>query len=49
MARANKSAITRRQAIRALEAKRDQLILKKAAAHDELSKTRDLLKRERAK
>lgn len=49
MARANKAAITRRQSIRALEAKRDQLIMKKAAAHEELVKTRDLLKRERAK
>jgi len=43
------AAITRRQGIRALEAKRDQLIQKKAAAHDELSKTRDQLKRARAK
>lgn len=42
-------AITKRQAVRALEAKRDQLIVKKATAHEELSKTRDQLKRARAK
>lgn len=49
MAKTPNAAITRRQGIRSLEAKRDQLIQKKAAAHDELSKTRDQLKRARSK
>jgi len=43
------SILTKRQAIRVLEAKRDALIVKKATAHDELAKTRDLLKRAKAK
>lgn len=49
MARTVSAALTKRQAIRALEAKRDQLIVKKSTAHEELSKTRDQLKRARAK
>jgi len=49
MAAKQTAAITKRQAVRALEAKRDALIQKKAGAHDELAKTRDLLKRARAK
>jgi len=49
MARTITNALTKRQAVRALEAKRDSLIVKKATAHEELSKTRDALKRARAK
>jgi len=49
MARATTAALTKRQSIRALEAKRDQLIVKKQGANEELSKTRDQLKRARAK
>lgn len=49
MARANTAALTKRQTVRALEAKRDSLIVKKAGAHEELSKVRDQLKRARAK
>lgn len=43
------TAITKRQAIRALEAKRDSLIVKKSVTSEELAKTRDQLKRARAK
>lgn len=46
---AKNSALTKRQAIRALEAKRDSLIVKKSGASEELAKTRDQLKRARAK
>jgi len=49
MAVKQNSVLTKRQAIRALEAKRDSLIIKKATAHEELVKTRDLLKRAKAK
>ncbi|MFZ2172418.1 MAG: hypothetical protein WAW61_22620 [Methylococcaceae bacterium] len=49
MAKLVNAAITKRQAIRALEARRDLLIQKKAGAHEELAKTRDQLKRARAK
>lgn len=49
MAVSKQSQITKRQAVRALEAKRDQLIIKKATAHEELGKVRDQLKRARAK
>jgi len=49
MAKATSAALTKRQTIRALEAKRDQLIVKKGTAGEELAKTRDQLKRARAK
>lgn len=49
MAIGKNSAITKRQEIRAHEAKRDQLILKHASVKQELGKTRDALKRARAK
>jgi hypothetical protein len=49
MAVSRSATLTKRQAVRALEAKRDQLIVKKQSAHEELSKTRDQLKRARAK
>lgn len=49
MANNRTAQMTKRQALRVLEAKRDTLILKKIAAHEELVKTRDLLKRARSK
>lgn len=49
MASTHQARMTKRMAVRSLEAKRDSLIVKKAAAHEELVKTRDLLKRARAK
>jgi len=49
MAKTNQAMLTKRQSIRALEAKRDSLIVKKATSHEELSKVRDQLKRARAK
>lgn len=49
MAKVNTSALTKRQGIRALEAKRDSLIVKKTGAGEELAKVRDQLKRARAK
>lgn len=49
MAKLNSAALTKRQGIRVLEAKRDSLIVKKAGAHKDLSAVRDQLKRARAK
>lgn len=49
MATRTSAVLTKRQTIRALEAKRDSLIVKKATAHEELTRTRDQLKRAKAK